>query len=155
MYFADAMLGRLAKWMRVLGYDTLYVHDIGSGDLLERAREEDRRILTRDTRLVRSLQPGEYLFIRDDDPSMQLRQVLDELELTVDRALFFSRCLECNSLVEDAEVDEVAGEVPDYVLTVNDNFTRCTGCGRVYWPGTHISKILERLAPSIDLKGGR
>jgi len=149
MFFADAMLGRLAKWMRVLGFDTMYVHDIEDDELVRLAQEQGRLILTRDTRLAERLDSGEFLFIRDDDPAAQLVQVFEELHLDADVSRLFSRCLECNSPVEEVGREDIAGEVPEYVLSVNDRFTRCTGCGRVYWPGTHVSRILDRLAPAL------
>jgi len=149
MYIADAMLGRLAKWMRVLGLDTVYEYDIGDEELVERARAEGRLILTRDTALARRVGPEGCLFIRDDDPVVQLKQVIDELELRLTRDGLFTRCLVCNAQVVPATPEDVAGEVPEYVLATVLEFKRCTGCGRVYWPGTHIDRILKRLAPAM------
>jgi len=153
MFFADAMLGRLAKWLRVLGFDTLYEYDIEDADLVGRARAESRVILTRDTALARSLKPGEYLFVNDDDPVAQLKQLIEEMDLQLSRDRLFSRCLKCNSPVERVEAEDVRDEVPEYVLASGGGYRRCTGCNAVYWAGTHLDRILERLAPILGAGG--
>ncbi|MGA2192767.1 MAG: Mut7-C RNAse domain-containing protein [Nitrospirota bacterium] len=144
-FAADAMLGKLAVWLRLLGFDTSYLRDIEDDMLVDTAREEGRLLLTRDTVLVKKLAPGEFLFIRDDSPSMQLRQTVRELGLALDESLFFSRCTRCNVLLKAAEKESVRGKVPEFTFGRMDSFMRCPSCGRVYWRGTHWKRVTDRL----------
>lgn len=144
-FAADAMLGKLAKWLRILGYDTSYSKDIEDEVLLDAASREDRRLLTRDTKLIRKLKPGEYLFIRENAPLDQLRQAFKELDLRADGDRIFSRCTLCNAPLEDMDREDAQGRVPEYVFMNAEGFKRCPLCGRIYWPGTHIKRIMDRL----------
>ncbi len=143
---ADAMLGRLAKWLRVLGYDTLYWRGDDEG-LLRLALAENRLLLTRDTRLPSRLPPGHSLFIESDHYDEQLRQTIQRLGLPPRRG---RRCLRCNLLLEPAEKAGLRGQVPEFVWHRHDRFARCPGCRRIYWEGTHYARMvetLERVAP--------
>ncbi|HLB25648.1 MAG TPA: Mut7-C RNAse domain-containing protein [Nitrospirota bacterium] len=150
-FAADAMLGKLARWLRLMGYDTFYLRDIGDDELLRVAHEEGRLLITRDTRLVKRLRPGEYLFIRDNAPLEQVRQAVGELGLKVGEEALFSRCTLCNEPLADAEKESVLGMVPEYTYNRVESFRSCASCGRVYWPGTHAGRVLERLK---ELSGG-
>jgi uncharacterized protein with PIN domain len=144
-FIADAMLGRLAKWLRALGYDVAYERKIEDAALLARARAEGRRLLTRDAYLVRrrDLPPGTVL-VRSDHLREQLAQVVAELGLSVDRYRF-TRCIDCNTPLTAVARDAVRDIVPQYVFETQARFGRCPGCGRVYWPGTHWARMRERL----------
>lgn len=144
-FIADAMLGRLAKWLRILGYDAAYVRDVPDPELVRRARAGGRLVLTRDVRLAASLGPGEGLLVRSENPVEQLRQVAGELGLTVDEARLFTRCTLCNLPVVPVDRESVRGLVPEYTLGAAPGFFRCQSCGRVYWPGTHRARAAERL----------
>jgi len=144
-FIADSMLGKLAKWLRVLGYDTAYRRDIEDGELVRLARNDGRMILTRDTGLVGRLKADEYLFIRDNAPIDQLRQAVGELGLTVSGDCLLSRCTVCNEPLEGVDGDAVRGMVPEFTALTEKEFYRCASCGRVYWPGTHKARIIERL----------
>src|SRR3990172_2664803 len=113
-FIADAMLGKLAKWLRILGYDTFYKRDIEDDVLMEVARAEGRFVLTRDTRLIKRLAQGGYLFIRDNAPADQLRQVVDELGLEAGDCGLLSRCTLCNVPLKEADRESVRGLVPQY-----------------------------------------
>ena len=144
-FLADAMLGKLAKWLRISGYDTLYESGVEDDELVTRAAGEGRVILTRDTRLARRLAPGGYLFIRDNRTADQFRQVVSELGLEACGPGFFTRCTVCNGELRAADRESVRGVVPEYTYSVTMKFLRCPSCGRVYWEGTHKARILERL----------
>jgi len=144
-FAADAMLGKLALWLRALGHDTTYEKDIEDDVLIRRSKDEGRLLLTRDTRMVRRLTPGEYLFIRDNAPIDQLRQAVSELGLSVDSDEALTRCLRCNTALTVVDKESVKGLVPDYTFERTSKFHRCPGCGRVYWPGTHEARMRERL----------
>jgi uncharacterized protein with PIN domain len=148
-FAADAMLGRLARWLRVLGYDTTY--DIGIGDpaLVRLADEEGRVLLTRDRRLLRDLRPAQALELRRDDPLEQLVDVATALELQGPVALF-SRCLLCNSVLEELPPAEGAQVLAAMEHAPAGPVRRCPTCGRQYWEGSHARRMraaLERVLP--------
>jgi len=142
-FAADRMLGRLVKWLRVLGCDVIYGPHLTSYGLIRAARAEERVILTRDRRLKQK-QPPAFIMIASDDYREQLRQVVRECRLNVGAALF-TRCLKCNSLLQARGKDAVAKLVPPYVFSMEERFSWCSRCQRIYWPGTHQRKMVEAL----------
>jgi uncharacterized protein len=143
-FVADVMLGRLARWLRALGYDTVYRRDAADRQLLGLALREDRRLLTRDAALAR-LAREHALLIRGDALDDQLRQVVDACGLPEPALL--TRCLECNLPLEPIGRSAARDRVPPYTFATQGEFQTCPGCGRVYWPGTHAAGILARLRP--------
>ena len=141
-FIADAMLGRLAKWLRLLGFDVLYYPDIEDREVIKISREQDRTILTRDTRMLKCRGIRSAVFIRSDHISEQLLDMKDMLALhDLDRT---ERCVACNgNLHAVSHRDEVQDLVPDYVFHNFESFMRCNGCGKVYWEGSHYKKIRE------------
>jgi uncharacterized protein with PIN domain len=132
---ADGMLGRLARWLRLLGYDTAYDNAATDAELARRARAEGSVLLTRDHELAarRGLRT---LLIQSQEIEEQVRQVWEALGPPPDPAL--SRCAVCNHALEPVALAEIADRVPPYVLRTQTEFHRCPGCGRVYWPGSHL-----------------
>jgi len=139
-FIADAMLGRLARWLRLLGFDTLYEPHITDAMLIKRALAEDRLILTRDTSL--SKKNIKYLLISSDDVFEQLKEVIIALGL---REQNTPRCANCNGLVVNIQKHDAEGLVPDYVYLNYNNFMRCLDCGRLYWEGTQYMDVKKRL----------
>lgn len=145
-FFADAMLGGLARWLRILGYDAAYDESVEDEALVRRALEEGRRILTRDRRLPDEWRVEGVTLVDAEEPMEQLREVVMRLELRPRRSAAFTRCPECNAPLESADPAEVAPRVPDRVLEEQDRFRRCPGCGKVYWRGGHVRRMLARLS---------
>ena len=147
-FVADCNVGRLARWLRALGYDASYHPRIGDAELVREAAAEHRVLLTRDRDLTqrRAIQSGvvRAILIRDDGVKMQLRQVFSELGLGLGDAL--TRCLECNSVLEPREPAMVAERVPPYVWRTQSRYSECPRCGRVYWAGTHWQHMRDVLA---------
>jgi len=144
-FLADAMLGRLARWLRVMGCDVEYFPAVDDAELVERAARAGRLILTRDTLLVRRRGArGNHFFVRGDDYREQVRQVVAAFAIDP-AARFLTRCLECNLLLHAVEGVRVAGRVPPYVLATQEAFRECPGCGRLYWRGTHRTRMEEEL----------
>lgn len=144
-FVADAMLGRLARWMRFLGFDTLYYRDISDSRLIRIAREQNRLILTRDTRLVKIKAVKDYLLIKANDSYNQLVEVIDTLKLKEFNPL--SRCVECNGLLKKiSDKIEIKDFVPEFVFLNFNVFLKCSDCGKIYWEGTHPKKFREKVA---------
>jgi len=134
----DAMLGRLAKWLRILGYDTAYLADTDDFAVMRLARAEDRLILTRDRGLARR-RGVRALLVSGESLEEQLRQVCGVLGLPAEGA--FSRCPVCNQALMDATPEQVATGVPGYVQRTQECFSFCGGCNRIYWRGTHWQRM--------------
>lgn len=143
-FLCDAMLGTLARWLRFAGYDTLFDPRCSDSELADLARIEGRWLLTADRELASRAGPR-VLLVVEGGLREQVGQVLARLGLRPDPAAFFRRCSRCNSLIDQVSRDAVRGVVPPFVAARADRFSRCLGCGRVYWPGTHQRRILERL----------
>jgi uncharacterized protein len=146
-FLADCNVGRLARWLRALGYDASYHARIDDSELVREAAAENRVLLTRDRDLTkrRVIQTGvvRAILIRDDDVTRQLRQVFAELGLELKEAL--TRCIECNSELESRVPAMVAGRVPPYVRRTQSRYSECPECGRIYWAGTHWQRMREVL----------
>ena len=143
-FVVDRMLGKLARWLRVLGYDTLYLGGAGD-DIIRRGLAEGRILLTRNRRAHPWLKQGRVVVIETDDPREQLREVVRRLSLPLVDAALLSRCLGCNRTLVTVGKEEVLGEVPDYVWQTETEFRRCQGCKRVFWAGSHADNMRYRL----------
>ena len=151
-FIADSMLGRLARWLRLLGYDTLYYPHIEDRVILRIAREENRTLLTRDTRLVKVRGLEHFLLLEENNPFKQLKSVVETFKLRVsdkdsgEGNVPLSRCLICNSVLSIVQRDEVKNAVPEYVYQTSDIFKKCPKCGKLYWKGTHPEKFRRKLS---------
>jgi hypothetical protein len=144
-FVVDTMLGRLARWLRAMGYDTLYPGQAEDRRLLQLSRAEDRILVTRDRMLARLGAPQTCL-IHGDLVDDQIMEAVEALALPRDDTHWLTRCLECNGLLERRERDALQGLVPDHVFATQRKFMACPGCARVYWAGSHPDRMMERLA---------
>ncbi|MGC9333323.1 MAG: Mut7-C RNAse domain-containing protein [Anaerolineae bacterium] len=142
-FVADAMLGTLAKWLRILGYDTVFDAALDDHQLARLALAQDRVLLTRDRALAKR-RGVRTLLIESEQLDDQIRQVLADLQLEPDRS--FSRCPVCNELLDPLDREAARERVPAYVAKTHKNFRLCPGCGRVYWRGSHWHQMDEHLA---------
>jgi uncharacterized protein len=143
-FAVDRMLGRLARWLRVLGHDVAYGSHLGGRTLVACARREHRLLLTRDTRLLRDPDLPAHLFVASDDFRAQLRQVAAAVPLAAGAP--FARCLDCNTLLTDVPRDDARARVPAYVFDTTAHFVACPRCHRLYWPATHRDHMRRELA---------
>jgi len=143
-FLVDRMLGKLAKWLRMLGYDTLYHQGEDLHQLIHLARQEGRVILTRNTKLIPKRQEDRILRVREDDPTLQLRDLILKGYISLDEKLF-SRCLLCNTLLDEIQKGEVEGKVPDFIFHQQKEFFRCPQCGRIYWKGSHQENMQKKV----------
>ena len=142
-FVVDAMLGRLARWLRILGFDTWYFREIEDRELLRLHVESGRILLTRDTRLVQCRGVGSHVLVRHDGWEDQLRQVAAALSLDVRPERLLSRCLLCNRPLENLAREDAYGRIPDYVAGTTSVFRECRSCNKVYWAGTHRKRMEE------------
>jgi len=142
----DCMLGRLAKWLRLIGYDAAYEKSAGDHELARRARAEARVLLTRDHELAgrRGLRA---LLICSQVLDEQVQQVAAAFPIPPSARR--PRCSLCNCPLDPVEHSEIADRVPPYILRAHSEFHQCSCCGRIYWPGSHFEAIQE----SIDRYG--
>lgn len=143
-FVADAMVGKLARWLRVLGVDVVYDPSLDDHELVALARKEKRILLTRDQPLASSSEDPPRLFIESADFREQLRQVVECCQIDRKRGLF-TRCVECNGVLELASREEVQEKVPPYVFSTHKEFKRCPRCSRIVWGGTHRQNMQREL----------
>ncbi len=144
-FLADRTLGKLAKGLRMLGYDTIYYRGEDMHRLFHLAREEGRVILTRNTKLVPKRPEDKIIFVEEDKPFLQLKALIRNKLISGGDENLFSRCLLCNAILEKAAPREVEESVPDYIFHQQQEFFRCPECHRIYWPGSHQENMNKRV----------
>ncbi len=146
-FSADAMLGKLAHWLRLLGFDCAYESDIADAELVRRAIEQGRVILTRDRSLPDEWRVSDICVVRAERTFEQLGEVLRRFDLSAAVRLF-TRCSECNRRLTAASSVDLEGRAPARILATQDPLQLCPECGRVYWSGSHTRRI-ERVAEQL------
>ena len=139
-FMVDNNVGKLARWLRMMGYDAMFFRGGDDASMIATALAEDRVILTRDTRIMerRLVTSGKLkvLLIETDNPELQMRQVINRLSLNC-QFRTFTLCLECNQSLVERSKEEVKDRVPPYVFQTQIQYTECPACHRIYWRGTH------------------
>jgi uncharacterized protein with PIN domain/sulfur carrier protein ThiS len=148
LLLADAHLGGLARFLRMLGFDTLHDQRLADRDIRRIALEERRIVLTRDRELLKCREVVQGCYVRALKAEAQLREVLGRYRLA-EHAQPFTRCLHCNLTLDAVEKAAIAARVPTRVLERHERFTTCRGCGRIYWPGTHYERMRAVIALSL------
>jgi uncharacterized protein with PIN domain len=150
-FAADAMLGRTARWLRILGFDCTFSPDVEDAELARHALEEGRVVLTRDRALPEEWSLPRVQVLAAERPYAQLVEVLRAFGLA-DRVRPFTRCPACNAPLEAPPREAVRGRVPERVHATHARFQRCPRCGRVYWEGSHVERmrrVAERLRADV------
>jgi uncharacterized protein with PIN domain len=142
-FIADIMVGKLARYMRMAGYDVMYINNASDDQIIKIARETDRIILTRDSLMLarREFKKGiiKYLYIKEDKLENQLDQI--KLDLKVSLKPNLVRCIECNEKLIKVKKEDVKNKIPPYVYKTQKNFLYCKNCDKYYWRGTHYQNI--------------
>jgi uncharacterized protein with PIN domain len=152
VFLADAHLGGLARFLRMLGYDTLHDPALDDEQIRRLAQGERRIVLTRDRELLKCRDIARGCYVHAIRVEAQLAEVAARYRLA-GRARPFTLCLRCNLPLEPVDKAALAERLPESVRRVQHNFTRCPGCGRVYWPGSHYERmrsVLTGLCGPVD-----
>ena len=136
-FAAEKTLGKLAKWLRILGFDTIY--DPG----IINPAESGRILLTRTKRIQDEYTTDKLIFIESDKPFKQLQEVIKELGIVKKDIKTFSRCIRCNTEIRTIDKNSIRSVVPDYVWENQDSFKACIKCKRIYWQGSHTKRSME------------
>ena len=147
-FVADAHLGGLARFLRMLGFDTLHRNALADEEIRRLAEAERRIVLTRDRELLKCREIARGAYVRALKPEAQLIEVAGRYDLAA-RARPFSLCLRCNLPLQPAERAAVAQRVPPAVYALHERFVRCPGCDGVFWPGSHYERMLSALRSSL------
>jgi hypothetical protein len=147
-FVLDVHLGKLARHLRMVGFDTLWKDDYQDPELLEISRTENRVLLTRDRELVQKADPAFSHYVQAIDPDQQLIEVADVFELRSKIATmkgFLTRCLQCNSPILPVQAHQLEDRLPGHVRLQFNEFFLCPRCERVYWKGSHFDRMWERV----------
>jgi len=139
-FILDAHLGKLAKYLRMLGFDSLYRNDFGDNEIIELAARERRIILTRDKLLLRSSRVTHGYYIRATEKHEQLREVVQKFDL-YSQFKSFSRCMTCNAELVPGSKEEIMELVGQDILDLYDEFFYCPACRKVFWKGSHFKRM--------------
>jgi len=151
-FVVDVNLGRLARLLRLLGFDVWWSNDADDKTLADISLGQQRILLTRDRGLLKRRAVTHGLFIRSDDPEEQALELIRRLDLRQQLAPL-TRCVRCNGKLAAVAKDEVVDHLEPLTRRYYEEFSRCAGCGRIYWPGSHHARLLslvERLRSQLD-----
>ncbi|MBN2174184.1 MAG: Mut7-C ubiquitin/RNAse domain-containing protein [Bacteroidales bacterium] len=143
-FILDVHLGKLARYLRMTGFDTLYENDYEDNQIIQIAKKEHRIILTRDLGILKNGNVTHGYFIRSQNPKAQLNEVIESFDLK-GQIQPFNRCMNCNSKIVCVEKKDIANQLLPKTLRYFDEFFQCTGCGKIYWEGSHYKKMLNRI----------
>lgn len=152
-FIVDHNVGKLVKWLRLMGYDAVFFNGADDADMIATALAEDRVVLTRDTQIMkRGVVTGGRLkavLIEGDKSEDQICQVVKALNMDLEYRPF-SICLECNEPLREISKQEVKDRVPPYVFQTQDQYMACSKCHRIYWRGTHWQRMNSKLKKLLD-----
>jgi uncharacterized protein with PIN domain len=144
-FIVDFMLGRLAKWLRIFGFDTLYLSEKERKDSVLNSLKENRILLTRDHRLS-GKRAWKLILVEKDNLLEQIKQIIVSLNLSLSEDDLFSRCSACNCAIETVtDKNSIKNEVPGYIYQTHTVFSRCPNCRKIYWMRTHLDLFKKDL----------
>lgn len=137
IFVCDVMLGRLARYLRMLGLDAPYVRH-GEGAAFSHGQPQNLFFTKSPARMDR---PG-CVLVRSNDPQEQVLEIKEHIRPYIDRAVFMTRCLECNALLAEAKKEDAEPLVPEYIYHHHERFRTCPSCHRIYWEGSHADEMM-------------
>lgn len=151
-FFADVNVARLVRWLRAIGIDTVWEDAISDADLIRRAIEENRFVLTLDKRILHEFRADNILLLKSENAFEQFREVVEHFEIKKPKE-FFTRCLLCNMILRKADAAEISdADVPSRVRENHEIFYFCAVCNRVYWEGSHTRRMREAIEKMMSEK---
>ncbi len=157
-FIADNNVGKLARWLRMVGYDTKLFNGADDGEMVNTAQVEGRIVLTRDTGIMnrRVITRGQVqgILIVSDKLDKQIRQVVQILKINNNNYKPLTLCLECNQPLESRTKAEVKDCVPPYIYKTQKQFVECPACHRIYWKGTHWQAMQHQIENMIEYNCG-
>jgi len=144
-FLTDPTLGKLTKWLRILGFDTIYYRGSIDRNFLRKAEREGRVVLTRKKDMASRSFSGQMIIVCEDHVQNQIKEVMQKLSLKPDQGKLFSICLKCNERLKKISRKEVGGIVPDYVSENYEDFRICPQCKNIFWPGTHRDNMFDNV----------
>ena len=153
-YVTDASLARLAKWLRLLGYDTIVFPKAAGRDLLNIAHAEGRIVLTRRLDMLERQFAGQLYLVTGNEIGGQVAEVINQFSLKIEKDKLFRICLKCNEELTPAAKEEVRNLVPEFVFANCSEYNKCQHCQKIYWAGTHqrnALRFLEKIVHPVDV----
>ncbi len=154
-FIVDNNVGKLAKWLRMMGYDTLFFEGKDAWDMVRTALTDNRVILTRDTQIMKRgvIASGRLkaILLQSDEPEKQQRQVVETLDLDC-QFRPFTICLECNQPLVERSKQQVENLVPPYVFQTQSQYRQCPACHRIYWRGTHWQAMTRKMRDLVKVQ---
>jgi uncharacterized protein len=141
-FVADVMLGRLAKWLRIAGFDVLYSNSYTDDELVELSQKDGRVLLSRDTRLLIRKSVKRFIFLESEKIGDQVKQILSATK-AVELPALLGRCVNCNEVLIEIPREQIRDSVPLYVYETQFRFKSCPGCQKIYWAGTHRQSVVR------------
>ena len=148
-FITDAALGKLAKWMRLLGYDTVVFPKQSGREMLRLADAERRIVLTRRKDMLERQFSGRLYFVRGIKVAHQLKEVIKKYSLKITEQEMFTRCINCNEKLISVMREEVRNLVPPFVFENSSAYNKCLNCCKIYWTGTHERNALQYLKQNV------
>jgi len=149
-FILDVHLGKLAKYLRLLGFDTIYQNKMDDASIVNQSKKERRIILTRDIGILKRNRVQHGYYVRSDDPKNQIKEIIQRFDLK-NSISPFSRCLECNGLLKKVSKKEVENSLDAATKKYFTTFFMCTQCEKIYWKGSHYKQMAEFLREIIDI----
>lgn len=147
-FIVDVHLGRLAKYMRLLGFDTLYENNFSKEELIDKSINERRTIITKDRNLLKRNEISHAYWVRNIFPEDQLKELIERFDLK-DQVKEFSRCLECNNILQKIDKEKIEKRLPPKVKEWHNEFYYCSNCDKIFWKGSHYEKM-KRIIEKIE-----
>jgi uncharacterized protein with PIN domain len=151
-FIADINLGRIVKYMRVLGFDIYYDSLLSNREIIEISKRENRIILTKSRKLLKFKDVTHGIFIRPGTTTEQIRRIIDYLDIK-DNIKPFSRCLRCNTLLKTVLKEKILDRIPPKTKELCDEYVQCQFCDKIYWKGTHfinMKKVVRQILNKIE-----
>jgi uncharacterized protein len=143
-FLADVMLGRLSKWLRVMGYDTHYQPFYKEG-IIDGFIRDERLLLSRNRQTTNKYDPS--LLIVSEQIGTQLQEIFKKGYIYLDKSRWFTRCLICNIQLEKISIENIKVQIPEYIFSQNNpRIHFCPCCGRYFWPGSHKTRMISQIS---------